>query len=123
MIALFTSTAAAQQELPHAECFSEKVEYGEEIHTQRMEGIVSIRPDREYPLEGAMLAIRGPLPETEIRQTLTDKKGRFRFRGLRAGRYQFMLSKESGFTCTVGVIEVSKHARDKHLTLPLALGY
>jgi len=81
---------------------------------RRFEGTVVIK-ERNEPMEGVLVELRGPGEGKAVTGVRTNKRGAFRFGSVPEGLYAFKMTK-NGFRSIVGQVEIKRSAK-KHVPL------
>lgn len=85
---------------------------------EQYEGIIEVRKFgglvvvHDYPLEDAIVEIRGPGDQEAVRGVHTDKHGRFHFGALPEGSFAFKVTL-NGFRPIVGKIQIKRSAKKR----------
>ena len=97
------------------------VEIEQPLKARAVKGIIRRKQGDEAALSGVLFQVRGPGDDRTVRSVLTDAKGRFRIRGLKAGSYIFKATLE-GFQSVAGTIVVVKNGSSKDIEIRMPVG-
>ena len=93
----------------------------EPLQLAGVKGIIRADDGYESPLSGVLFEVRGPGTERIIRSAITDRKGRFKIKGLKDGQYAFKATL-NGFQSVVGIIVLSRKAPHSNFMIKMLLG-